>query len=291
MNTIRTLIIFILVFVIVNNLFGNNIEQMLFTSPIIYKPVIDLTLSRNTKPLNKRQPTGVPEFKITMLISNFVPDKEDKAQFDSFVQISFKEIENIKFLVFKKANFVQELHVLHSGEKIQLITKYKRNIDSLLSKISKENQAYYKKTKQTIISLLKQEDFLTDLSLGEYILTFKLSLLAGVNIGDVYISKFPYYHSFCFRKYYINSALRDSNTKDLVFAITFWNKHISLANICDEKLLNGFQACFYPNQGLKWLTNLKNGKQEDVTVWSPNGENEKKMSFNDWAKMIGVMKK
>ena len=98
MEFYRTLIIIGLFSSFTFNVLSNNAKEMLFTSPIIYRPVIDLALSRNTKPLNKRQRTKIPEFKITMIISDFVPDNKDKEQFDSFVQISFKEIENIKII-------------------------------------------------------------------------------------------------------------------------------------------------------------------------------------------------
>ena len=32
-------------------------------------------------------------------------------------------------------------------------------------------------------------------------------------------------------------------------------------------MMNGFECYFYPNQGLRFLTELKNGKQMDVTSW------------------------
>lgn len=287
------LIIVMLIFGVMSNVSGNDIKQMLFTSPIIYKPVIDLVLSKNTKPLNRRQPTEMPKFEIKMIISNFFPKKEEKEKFDSFIQISFKGIDDIKFLIFKKNNFVQQLHVVSKKNNSETVVKYKREIDSLLSKISKENKLYYKKTKETFVSLLKQEDFLTDLPKGEHFLTFKLILLTDVAIGDVYFSNFSWYHGFQYYKYCLRNSALIANKKPLriKFSVTYFTNYIRLANLFDEKQLNGFEAYFYPNQGLKWLTNLKNGKQEDVTIWSMNGKDKKKMSFNDWAKMIGAIKK
>jgi len=196
-------ILIALAFSFVFSVFGDETKKMLFTSPIIYKPVIEMALSKNTEPLNKLQPTKIAPFEIRMVIAQFSPSEEEKKQFDSFIQISFKEINNTKFLIFKKNNLVQQLHVVMTETGSTSVTKYERDISSLLSKIPTGNEAYIAKTQEIITSLLKQEDFLTDLPLGESVLTFKLELLTDVAIGDVYFSNFPYSHTFCFEQYYI----------------------------------------------------------------------------------------
>lgn len=283
-------IIFISVFniVLMLNVFGDGMKEMLFTSPIIYGPVIEMALSKNKEPLSNQRPIKIAPFEIRMIITQFSPSEEEKKQFDSFRQILFSEIGNVRILIFKKNNLVQQLHVVRTEAGSVSVTKYERNLNSLLSKIPKTNEAYIAKTQEIITSLLKQEDFLTDLPLGENVLTFKLEMLADVTIGDVYFSNFPYSHIFCFRQYYINSALKNDKTKRLMFAVTFTKDHISLASLFDESLLNGFECYFYPNQGLKYLTDLKDGKQMDVTVWNVNGNDEKKIPFDEWFKIINA---
>ncbi len=276
-----------LAFSFVFSVLGNETKKMLFTSPIIYNPVIEMALSKNTKPLNKQQPTKIAPFEIRMIIAQFSPSEEEKKQFDSFIQISFKEISNTKFLIFKKNNLVQQLHVVMTETGSTSVTKYERDINSLLSKIPTGNEAYIAQTQEIITSLLKQEDFLTDLPLGENVLTFKLELLTDVVIGDVYFSNFPYSNIFCYYKNNLeNIALRSDKTKRLMFAVTFMKDHISLANLFDKNLLNGFECYFYPNQGLKYLTELKNKKQMNVTTWNVNGTDEKKIPFEEWVRII-----
>ena len=63
-----------------------------------------------------------------------------------------------------------------------------------------------------------------------------------------------------------------------------------LANLFDDKMMNGFECYFYPNQGLRFLTELKNGKQMDVTSWDKNGGNERKIPFHEWTKIISNTK-
>ena len=281
----RSLLLIIGLYFLSFNTFSNDIKEMLFSSTIIYKPVIEMALSNNTEPLNRQQPTKIAPFEIRMVITRFSPSGEDKNQFDSFMQISFKEINNVKFQVFKKNNLVQQLHVVRTESGSTSITKYERNLNSLLSKIPKTNEAYIAQTQEIIASLLKQEDFLTDLPLGEYVLTFELELLTGVFIGDVYISDYPYYFRFCFANNYINIALSDKKTKALIFAVTF-GKHILLANLFDKRMSNGFECYFYSNQGLKYLTNLKEGEQMNVTTWNVNGTDEKKIPFEEWLKIM-----
>jgi hypothetical protein len=291
MNIKKIMFISVFNIVLMLNAFGDDIKEMLFTSPIIYGPVIEMALSKNKEPLSNQRPIKIAPFEIRMIIAQFSPNEEEKKQFDSFIQISFKEISNTKFLIFKKNNLVQQLHVVRTEAGSVSVTKYERNLNSLLSKIPKTNEAYIAQTQEIITSLLKQEDFLTDLPLGENVLTFKLELLTDVAIGDVYFSNFPYSHIFCFEQYYINSALRSDKTKRLMFAVTFWNKYISLANLFDKSLPNGFECYFYPNQGLKYLTDLKDGKQMNVTTWDVNGNNEKKIPFDEWFKIINARNK
>ena len=288
MNFYRTLIIIGLFLSLAFNVLGNNTKEMLFTSPVIYKPIIDLALSKNTKPLNKRQPTKIPEFKITMIISDFVPDnKEDKEQFDSFTKLSFKEINNIDFLIFKKNGLVQRINVITNKNSSKVIKNYIRNINSLLLKIPKQNKDYFKKTKDTIVTILKEEGFLASLPKGEYILTFKLELLSDGTIGDVYFSKYPRRHTFCFKKYYINISLwRNTKPRGILFAVTYLKDYISLASVFDKNKSNGFECQFYPDQGLKRYLLIKNGEPGDVTLWGKGGKNEKKVSLKEWLKLL-----
>jgi hypothetical protein len=202
---------------------------------------------------------------------------KDKESFDECMQMSFKEIPNTKFLLFKEKGFLQQLHVLKIEQEHTSIIKHKRDLDLLLSRIKHDNHAYRLKTKDTLISLLKQDDFLADFPCGEHILKIDLKLLQDVAIGNVYCYDRLFCHKFCFYKMVMeNSAMHNLKTNTLVFAITFRNGYINLASIFDNNSLNGFECYFYPNQGLKYLTSLKNGKQEDVTLWDMDGGNEMK---------------
>ena len=285
MNKILLLIAFVAGIII--NLFGNDTQEMLFTSPLIYKPVIEMALKNIKEPLSPRRVIKLQPMKITMEMSDFVPGQETSEEFDEFRQISFKEIDNIKILIFKKDNFVHQLHVLRTEGGHTSVTKYKRNLTGLFANLNtmENNEKYLQKTREIIISLLKQEDFLTDFSSGEHVLTFHLELATGVAMGDVSFSDYPNNHLFCYYNFSLeNSALLNKQTQVLVFAITFWNKYISLANLFDDKMMNGFECYFYPNQGLRFLTELKNGKQMDVTSWDKNGGNERQIPFNEWTK-------
>ena len=291
MNKILLLIAFVAGIVI--NLFGNDTQEMLFTSPLIYKPVIEMALKNIKEPLSPRRVIKLQPMKITMEMSDFVPGQETSEEFDEFRQISFKEIDNIKILIFKKDNFVHQLHVLRAEGGHTSVTKYKRNLTGLFANLNtmENNEKYLQKTREIIISLLKQEDFLTDFSSGEHVLTFHLELATGVAMGNVSFSDYPNNHLFCYYNFSLeNSALLNKQTQVLVFAITFWNKYISLANLFDDKMMNGFECYFYPNQGLRFLTELKNGKQMDVTSWDKNGGNERKIPFNEWTKIISNTK-
>ena len=291
MNKILLLIAFVAGIVI--NLFGNDTQEMLFTSPLIYKPVIEMALKNIKEPLSPRRVIKLQPMKITMEMSDFVPGQETSEEFDEFRQISFKEIDNIKILIFKKDNFVHQLHVLRAEGGHTSVTKYKRNLTGLFANLNtmENNEKYLQKTREIIISLLKQEDFLTDFSSGEHVLTFHLELATGVAMGNVSFSDYPDNHLFCYYNFSLeNSALLNKQTQVLVFAITFWNKYISLANLFDDKMMNGFECYFYPNQGLRFLTELKNGKQMDVTSWDKNGGNERKIPFNEWTKIISNTK-
>ncbi|WP_294479595.1 hypothetical protein [uncultured Victivallis sp.] len=291
MNKILLLIAFVAGIVI--NLFGNDTQEMLFTSPLIYKPVIEMALKNIKEPLSPRRVIKLQPMKITMEMSDFVPGQETSEEFDEFRQISFKEIDNIKILIFKKDNFVHQLHVLRTEGGHTSVTKYKRNLTGLFANLNtmENNEKYLQKTREIIISLLKQEDFLTDFSSGEHVLTFHLELATGVAMGNVSFSDYPDNHLFCYYNFSLeNSALLNKQTQVLVFAITFWNKYISLANLFDDKMMNGFECYFYPNQGLRFLTELKNGKQMDVTSWDKNGDNERKIPFNEWTKIISNTK-
>ena len=291
MNKILLLIAFVAGIVI--NLFGNDTQEMLFTSPLIYKPVIEMALKNIKEPLSPRRVIKLQPMKITMEMSDFVPGQETSEEFDEFRQISFKEIDNIKILIFKKDNFVHQLHVLRTEGGHTSVTKYKRNLTGLFANLNtmENNEKYLQKTREIIISLLKQEDFLTDFSSGEHVLTFHLELATGVAMGNVSFSDYPNNHLFCYYNFSLeNSALLNKQTQVLVFAITFWNKYISLANLFDDKMMNGFECYFYPNQGLRFLTELKNGKQMDVTSWDKNGGNERKIPFNEWTKIISNTK-
>ena len=291
MNKILLLIAFVAGIVI--NLFGNDTQEMLFTSPLIYKPVIEMALKNIKEPLSPRRVIKLQPMKITMEMSDFVPGQETSEEFDEFRQISFKEIDNIKILIFKKDNFVHQLHVLRTEGGHTSVTKYKRNLTGLFANLNtmENNEKYLQKTREIIISLLKQEDFLTDFSSGEHVLTFHLELATGVAMGNVSFSDYPDNHLFCYYNFSLeNSALLNKQTQVLVFAITFWNKYISLANLFDDKMMNGFECYFYPNQGLRFLTELKNGKQMDVTSWDKNGGNERKIPFHEWTKIISNTK-
>ena len=291
MNKILILIAFVAGIVI--NLFGNDTQEMLFTSPLIYKPVIEMALKNIKEPLSPRRVIKLQPMKITMEMSDFVPGQETSEEFDEFRQISFKEIDNIKILIFKKDNFVHQLHVLRTEGGHTSVTKYKRNLTGLFANLNtmENNEKYLQKTREIIISLLKQEDFLTDFSSGEHVLTFHLELATGVAMGNVSFSDYPDNHLFCYYNFSLeNSALLNKQTQVLVFAITFWNKYISLANLFDDKMMNGFECYFYPNQGLRFLTELKNGKQMDVTSWDKNGGNERQIPFNEWTKIISNTK-
>ena len=291
MNKILLLIAFVAGIVI--NLFGNDTQEMLFTSPLIYKPVIEMALKNIKEPLSPRRVIKLQPMKITMEMSDFVPGQETSEEFDEFRQISFKEIDNIKILIFKKDNFVHQLHVLRTEGGHTSVTKYKRNLTGLFANLNtmENNEKYLQKTREIIISLLKQEDFLTDFSSGEHVLTFHLELATGVAMGNVSFSDYPDNHLFCYYNFSLeNSALLNKQTQVLVFAITFWNKYISLANLFDDKMMNGFECYFYPNQGLRFLTELKNGKQMDVTSWDKNGDNERKIPFNEKTKIISNTK-
>lgn len=259
---------------------------MIFSPPIIYAPILDFAVSKSITPLTKKQPTKIGPFTIQIIVSQFVPSKEEKDRFDSFTQLTFREIVGTKFLIFKKNGFVEEIHVLTEKSNSISIAKYKRNIDNLQLQIPQGNASYLAQTREIIISLLQKDDFIIGFSPGEYILTFEIEAFPDVFTGEVYISSYPYYHLFCFRENYINSALRDKQTQALVFSITFWNGYIPIGNLFDEKIMNGFECYFYPHQGLRFLTELKNGKQMDVTAWDKGGDNEKKIPFDEWAKII-----
>ena len=289
MNMNKTLLLVAFALGIVVNSFGNDTKEMLFTSPLIYKPVIEMALKKNKEPLSPRQTIKLQAMKITMEMTEFVPDLEASNEFDDFRQISFKEIDNIKILIFKKDKLVHQLHVLKTEGGNTSVTKYERNLIGLFADIQtmENNEKYLQKTREIIISLLKQEDFLTDFSLGEHVLTFHLELATGVAMGEVSFSDYSNNHFFCYYNFGMeNSALRNKQTQGLVFSITFWNRYISLGNLFDDKIMNGFECYFYPNKGLRFLTELKNGEQMDVTAWDKNGGNERKIPFGEWAKNI-----
>lgn len=291
MNKILLLIAFVSGIVV--NSFGNDTKEMLFTSPLIYKPVIEMALKNIKEPLSPRRAIKLQPMKITMEMTEFAPDQEASEEFDDFRQISFKEIDNIKILIFKKNNLVHQLHVLKTEGGHTSVTKYKRNLTGLFANLNtmENNEKYLRKTREILITLLKQEDFVTDFSSGEHVLTFHLELATGVAMGDVSFSDYPNNHLFCYYNFSLeNSALLNKQTQVLVFAITFWNKYISLANFFDDKMMNGFECYFYPNQGLRFLTELKNGKQMDVTSWDKNGGNERKIPFHEWTKIISNTK-
>ena len=289
MNMNKTLLLVAFALGIVVNSFGNDTKEMLFTSPLIYKPVIEMALKKNKEPLSPRQAIKLQAMKITMEMTEFVPDLEASNEFDDFRQISFKEIDNIKILIFKKDKLVHQLHVLKTEGGNTSVTKYERNLIGLFADIQtmENNEKYLQKTREIIISLLKQEDFLTDFSLGEHVLIFRLELATGVAMGEVSFSDYSNNHFFCYYNFGMeNSALRNKQTQGLVFSITFWNRYISLGNLFDDKIMNGFECYFYPNQGLRFLTELKNGEQMDVTAWDKDGGNERKIPFGEWAKNI-----
>ena len=91
----KTLLLVAFALGIVVNSFGNDTKEMLFTSPLIYKPVIEMALKKNKEPLSPRQAIKLQAMKITMEMTEFVPDLEASNEFDDFRQISFKEIDNI----------------------------------------------------------------------------------------------------------------------------------------------------------------------------------------------------
>ncbi len=272
----------LVIFCISYSIFGSETKKMLFVSPILYKPVIQMAFSKNKKSLKKQEPTAITPFDITMKISEFQPDTEYQKDFDKFVQITFKEISNVKFLIFKKNNMVQRLHVVTSDKNI----KYQLDTSSILAKVSRKNKEYYDKTQEVILSLLQREQFLTQFPLGEHILTFKLELTPDVSTGRVYFSGLPYYHAFCFYKYRCsNSALCTIKPWTIPFSLTSGLGYISLANLFDSKR-NGYECHFYPSQGLKYLLTMKNGKPDGVTAWNSDGTNKRKISFRQWQKEI-----
>ena len=64
MNKILLLIAFVAGIVV--NSFGNDTQEMLFTSPLIYKPVIEMALKNIKEPLSPRRAIKLQPMKITM---------------------------------------------------------------------------------------------------------------------------------------------------------------------------------------------------------------------------------
>jgi hypothetical protein len=195
------------------NASGDEIKEIVFASPIIYRPVIEMASSSLSAPLNRQTPTVVKPFEITMKVSPFAPRDEDRIRFNDFRQITFKEIDNIKILVFKKDDLIQELHVIKANNHQVATIKYVRDLDSLFSKISiaKDSESYLEKTRKTVTALLKQEDFLANLPFGEHTLLFELRLLEDIALGKVGLSSLPCNHKFSYYKFKLeNSALRVS---------------------------------------------------------------------------------
>lgn len=281
-------VVVLLVLFSITEVYSNNTKDFMFSSNILFNPIAELAKSKNTEILKGlRTPIKTPAFEIHMTIEDFKLRETEKAEYDNALQMSFKEIENTKILIFKKNNFIKQIHILDNSKKGKSITQYKRNLDSLFSKIPKENNAYFEKTKGILLLMLERDDFLANLPLGEHILTCSFRLLEDKVFGDIYFDKTKYNYRFSsYKGRYRHASLAFGNPTRILLMIDYNVDFIPIGNLFEDKDLNGFECYFYKNQGLKFLTELKNGKQMDVTVWSKNGTDEKKIPFEEWVKIM-----
>ncbi len=293
MNIRKIFTIILINIVATINVFCQQTKNMTFSSPIILTPIIELARTHYKDDPKLRQPVKMPQLKITMVVEQFAPNEEQKKGFDEFLKLSFKEISNVNFLIFKKNKFVKQLIVIKAESGKTLKTKFQRDLNVLTKNIveTKKNSQYIKKTQDTLKKLFQAEDFLTNFSVGKYVLTCDIRILKYNSYGVINIDNFPYKYGFMYGKKNSlnNSWLKPEKKAFPLFTITFYD-YITQGALFDEKALNGHIFYFYPNQGLKSMTNLKNGKQHDVDVWSMNGNKTRKILFKKWAKTLFKVK-
>ena len=263
---------------------AGEVKELLFIFPVIYEPVIQMVSAQNQDLLNDRQPRKKIPVKVTMEIIEFVPGEADRKQFDDFREISYKEIPGTQIQIFKKDGLVQQLRVIKAEKDNSSQTVYDRNWKFLTSRIPQtpDNEAYILKTRDILTVLLKREAVLTDFPPGKYALTFEFRLYMerGV-IGEVCFPDFCLQKFSCYQNILNNNVLKNKNGNP-VFFFTYNLNYITQGGLFGKNSKDGFIAYFYPNQGLLFLTEMKNGEYQPVTAWGRNGRDEKKIPVDEW---------
>ena len=247
----------------------------------IYKDDIS---NHHTKKSMKLRPVQVP-----MAIRTFDVKEIGISQYDTGLKVTFEHtMPDQEFIFLRKKGFTEKIICKCQKESTEVTNvSYLRDIGDLFSDIP-VNLAYYQQSFQVILSLLTKEDIFGELQPGDYQLSFfEITYNVDQWFGKVGIQNQPYLLFFKVNsdignitKGVFNLGLMPPSSR-IPFVSMTYAARFTIANYYDEKIENGFECMFYPHQGLQFLTNKRNGKEEAVQVWDEDGH-KRVVPYKKW---------
>lgn len=244
-----------------------------------------LEKARSQYDANKPGIQHIPEFKILVELEKRTLDENQKGRFDESMLFRYPE-ENVDFHLFIKDRLIMEMEMVSTKDQCRQV--FKRDLGFIHRNIPGAPSEYLRMNEETIKAILTGEDFLSRLPAGKNVLTVKITLDGKVAVGNVALPSAPDdQHHFWYNDNVLkNSALLSKNEADLRirYSVTFIHNVITMANVYNNDVTDGFDCAFYENQGLKYYLPKTKGAFDQITTWDMNGKNKTIQPWEAWLK-------
>jgi hypothetical protein len=258
-------------------------ESFIFSSPILYRPMLEK--ARSQYDANKPEIQNIPEFKILVELEKRTLGENEKDRFDESMLFRYPE-ENIDFHLFIKDRLIMEIWMVSTNDQSKKI--FQRDIGFINRNIPEAPPEYLRMNEEAVKAILTGEDFLCRLPPGKNFLTVKIALDGKVAVGNVALpSASDDQHHFWYNDNVLkNSALLSKTEADLRirYSVTFIHNVITMANVYNNGVTDGFDCAFYENQGLKYYLPKTKGAFDQITTWDMNGKNKTIQPWEAWLK-------
>ncbi|MBQ6473377.1 MAG: hypothetical protein IJJ33_15430 [Victivallales bacterium] len=267
---------------------ASDVPEFKFVATVVYPMLLDEHFQKETHGYNsKNTPLRLPSFQTSLEIRE-AAQQENLGRTVQVRELIFKEILPGRLLQFLYQNgFAKEIRIVQANSPNASPIKVFQRKDPPLPGAMPENEEYREQTYNIIQKLLKEEDYFYKLKTGKYEMSFKnIEFLPYMWSGQALIQEAKHSNFFCITQHnrYVNIGFLKWKPLRLYLAITFDGKdggNMDLASLFDEKKENGFECMFYPHQGLQFLTNKRNGKEEAVQVWDEDGH-KRVVPYKKW---------
>ena len=280
-------ILYILLFQSV--IFAEETKPFDCTMPIILRPIL-LQIRKNTteednKDWRNRKPT-----RINFEISSLEIKEQDKALFDKIVGLFYDNPVN-RFTVYIKDGLPVKLeHTDESGG----MHVYRQTIHDTIRKMDFENKDYLDLSRRMALKGMKGECPFMDWKPGKYVADIRASfdgvpkehIDKGIASGEVTFVGFPFVYKFCLEKgiLYNSCGIMRQEDNVVVRIIRLWNnRNLEAVQYYDRKEKQScFDLFFYEDMGLKMLTEYKDEKMQNVTLWGKQGNENTSLTHSEW---------